>query len=88
MKQSDSVQQGFWIPPVSFTTPMSFVTESLIFHDAATTTNWLVVLVIAAVIAVAWLLIKSWQKLEKAERKNFGFLATVILLTPVILMLL
>ena len=88
LKQSDSVQQGFWIPPVSFTTPMSFVTESLIFHDAATTTNWLVVLVIAAVIAVAWLLIKSWQKLEKAERKNFGFLATVILLPPAILMLL
>ena len=88
LKQSDSVQQGFWIPPVSFTTPMSFVTESLIFHDAAATTNWLVILVIAAVVAVTYLLVKSWRKMEKTERENSGFLATVILLPPLILMLL
>ena len=88
LKQTDSVQQGFWIPPVSFMTPVSFVTESLIFHDADKTMNWLVVLIIAAVVAVVWLLVKSWQKLEKEERKNFGFLATIILLPPVILMIL
>ena len=67
---------------------MSFVTESLIFHDAAATTNWLVILVIAAVVAVTYLLVKSWQKMEKTERKNLGFFGYCDIVATVNLMLL
>ena len=87
LKQSDSVQQGFWIPPVTFETPASFITETLLFHDAAATIGWLVPLVVAIVIMIVWLLIKSWRKLEKEQRKNFGFLVTMIVVPPAILML-
>ena len=88
LKQSHSIQQGFWIKPVSATTPISLITETLIYRNASETQDWWLVLVLVTVIMVSVLFAKEWRKVKKAERGKFGTLAAFALLPPALLMLL
>ena len=88
IKQTNSVQGGFWIPELSLSTVVSYVSESLIFKDAGNTSNWLVILLLAVFSAVIFAAVKIYKNFKASEKHGFLFLLSLVALPPIILMLL
>ena len=58
IKQSTSVQNGFWIGEVNVDKVANFFTETVLYENAAKTVNWLLILFIAACALFVYL---SWR---------------------------
>lgn len=82
------VQSGFWIGAVSLTTPLDFLSESLIYKEATEATGWLMVLVIALTAATAILLKYKRQQLNGDERNGLLKLVLLTLVPPLLLIIL
>lgn len=88
LKQTNSVQGGFWIPELSFSTAAGYVSEALIFKDAGSASNWLVILLIATIFAVIFAAAKIYKNFKSSEKSGFLFLLSLVALPPITLMLL
>lgn len=88
LAQTNSVQSGFWIPELSFGTVASYISEALIFKDASAAKNWLVVLLLATILAVIFAGAKVYRLFKVKEKQSFLLLASLVFIPPVILMLL
>lgn len=78
---------GFWIKPLSIDTLISTVTMSTVFRTAATTTNWLAVLVIGLVITLSVLGWRVHKQLDKQKKPLFRLIAILSSLPIVLLAL-
>lgn len=88
LAQTNSVQSGFWIPELSFGTVASYISEALIFKDASAAKNWLVVLLLATILAVIFAGAKVYRLFKAKEKQSFLLLASLVFIPPIILMLL
>lgn len=76
---------GFWIKPLSVDTLVSTITMSTMFRTAASTTGWLVVMVIGLVgimVVLGW---RVHKQLDKQKKPLFRLVATLSSL-PIILL--
>ena len=87
-QQTRSVQNGFWIDPVSAATPLSFLTESLVYREAVELGGWLILPVLVMVVVLIGLIVRTWRKLAKAERCEFAVVLVMAFVPPALLMLL
>ena len=88
LAQTNSVQNGFWIPELSFSTAASYISEALIFKDANTAKNWLVMLLMATILVVIFAGTKIYKSIKAKEKQNIFLLASLVFIPPIILMLL
>lgn len=64
IKQSTSVQNGFWIGQVSVEKVANFFTETVLYESAAKTTNWLLALFIAVCVLFIYLSYRYRKQLK------------------------
>ncbi len=86
--QFNSVQNGFWIPEVSFLTPLSLLSLGFLEQEPEETKGWLTLLLVATITAVIILAIKTLPKFKKEESENVTFLSFMVFLPPLLLILL
>jgi uncharacterized membrane protein len=67
IKQMLSLQHGFWIPDVSFTTLPDYVTSLFFYQTSSATTAWLAVSLMVILVIIIMTIKKSWPSL-KANR--------------------
>lgn len=87
-RQIIEVQSGFWIPSISMATPVSYMTEALMFSEAEYATGWLVLLCLGATILTTYFLRKIYVTQNKVERSKFWLLISIIAIPPIILIIL
>ena len=86
--QVRTVQNGFWIPEVSLSTPLSFFSESLTLKSPDELTSWLLLPVFGVLVLSLFFLKKVYKALPREKKFNFLFLSTLIFLPPLLLILL
>lgn len=77
---------GFWIKPISMETIASTISQSLVFRSASDTTSWLMIAIIALIIAVSITGRSVYKKLRPADKPRFRMLLAMSSL-PVILLI-
>lgn len=88
LSQVMTVQAGFWISEITLVTPISFLSEALVYREAEAVTGWLIIMIISIVIFAVWLLRKGVKKMRTEERENVLLLSLLVFLPPVLLMIL
>ena len=85
--QMSTVQAfGFWIPPVSFSTPINFFTNVILYNDLSKMTVWTWALFVAVVITLTILSFRVYKKMNEAELQGYRLIAMVSLV-PVLLLI-
>lgn len=84
-RQIVEVQSGFWIPSISMATPANYLSQSLMFSEAAYATGWLVLLAIITIVLTVFFLKKAYSKYSKTEKSKFWLLITLVAVPPIIL---
>ena len=64
IRQTGSVQAGFWIPEMTAKTFMDYWSESLVYNNSADVKNWLLFLLLAAIVVIVTLTLKYRAKLK------------------------
>lgn len=77
---------GFWIKPISMETVASTVSQSLVFRSANDTTSWLVIAIVAFVVALSIAGRAVYKKLKPTEKPRFRMLLAMSSL-PVVLLI-
>lgn len=88
LAQTNSVQNGFWIPELSFNTAAGYISEALIFKDASSATGWVTMLLIVTILAVVFAGVKIYKSFKTKEEQSFLLLGSLAFIPPIILMLL
>ena len=81
IRQTASVESGFWIGDVSFHTLANYVTESLVFQKSGDLKGWLLILVLLAIVTIIALAIASRKKLRMLLSMMLVPLLALILLS-------
>ena len=64
IRQTGSVQSGFWIPEISAKTFMDYWTETLVYQSSTGLKSWLLLLALAAIVVIVALVVKYRAKLK------------------------
>ena len=84
-RQALEVQSGFWIPSISMATPADYLSQSLMFSEAAYAVSWLVLLGGFTTVLTIIFLKKAYTKYSKTEKSKFWLLISLIAIPPAIL---
>ena len=88
IRQFTGVQSGFWISPVTPSTPVNYLTDLLFYRESSSMSGWWTVAaftVFAVGVLVIW---RGWPILTKRLRKGTGaLLASLAIVPPIILMI-
>lgn len=85
LSQVSSVQQGYWIPPVSLYSPFIFLIDSLVFLDAGPVEKWFIPFLIIFLIAVLYFSPRALSSLPQKIRTKVKLLLFIALLPPLLL---
>lgn len=83
--QFSSVQNGFWIPPLSVYSPIDYLSNSWLYLEYGAAQNWWTLLFWSTVILVATVIVRAGSRLNKGQRPGYRLLA-VMSLVPVLIM--
>lgn len=86
LSQMDSISGGFWIPPVTGETPVSFLTNIFLFKSAGELAGWSVLLAILFVGVYVLVTKIAYKEIAKADRKYYLFLFLMFVLPPLALL--
>lgn len=88
VKQMATVQGGgFWISPVTPTTPFNFLTNILLFRENHEAQGWFALAVLIALIALVWVVVTVLHRLKNEQRRYFA-LCLVMAIVPMVLLVL
>ena len=89
ISQFAGVQAGFWIPPVTPSSPVDYLTDALFYRDTDQLAGWGAFVAFAVFALAAIVVWRGWPVLVKRARKGgASLIASLALAPPVILMLL
>lgn len=89
VKQLSGVQGGgFWIQPINFSTPFSFIGTIFMYRDSSESTGYFAILGIISLIIGISLAVKSFGKLKGDKKDLFSLICFMALMPMVILMIL
>lgn len=89
IKQTASVQGGFWIPEVSLATPLSLLSEALLFQEKpAEVKSWLVALIVALLSLFIFFILKAKKQLNSKQTLHHQLIFAMVLLPPIFLIIL
>jgi hypothetical protein len=77
-EQFRSIQNGFWIPPLSANTLPDYLSNVLLYRGTGEVTGWLAVLFFAVVIGLAVLLWQAWRETAGNAREKLMLLISLI----------
>ncbi|MBQ2639123.1 glycosyltransferase family 39 protein [Candidatus Saccharibacteria bacterium] len=84
--QVKTVQQGFWIPAMSFETTADFVSSALFFNKAQEVTSWGLVFGLLLVFFAVLAYKKILKNVDKKIKSKIGFIA-MMAFTPILVMM-
>lgn len=87
-KQIVEVQKGFWIPAISMSTPIDYLSQSLMYSEAEYATGWLTLLGLGTVILSSVSIFRLYKTYSKTERSKFWLLLSLVAIPPVVLIVL
>lgn len=88
LKQSASVQGGFWIGPVNLEAVVNFFSESLLYVAPRELKDWLLPLTIALLILTIFLSIRVYRQANKESREKLLAILALIFVPPITLVIL
>lgn len=86
VKQTVTVQGGFWIPPLSAYTPVDYTSDALLYREYGAVSYWWPVVYIAGMIAVIGVLWAMRRHVAMRYRSAYRLLLAVALIPPILLM--
>ena len=86
-RQVIEVQSGFWIPSISMATPADYLSQSLMFSEAAYAIGWLALLGCFATIFTIVYIRKAYINYSKTEKSKFWLLIALVAIPPIILII-
>lgn len=87
LRQVTTVQSGFWIPPVSVSTPLEYLSQITLFSDSIDITGWLALLFIGFFAAFLYYAVRLSRRISPNMRKHLTLLLTIICLPPLLLII-
>lgn len=88
-KQLGGIQKtGFWIDPVSITTPFNFLTNLLMYRDTWEVTGWYALLATVALIALLTMIFKTWPMLKNEQKQSYSLILSIAIVPIVMLIIL
>ena len=88
IEQFASVQAGFWIPSVSAYTPVDYMSNTLLYLEYGTVLGWWAVLLLAAGVAIGWLIYTARRDGKAKEWSSIAILWVMAIAPPVLLFVL
>lgn len=88
LKQSVSVQSGFWIGPVNLEALANFFSESLFYVAPRDLKDWLLPLFVALLTLIIFLSLRAFRQINKTHQQNLIALLALIIVPPILLILL
>lgn len=88
LKQSASVQGGFWIGPVNLEAVANFFSESLLYIAPRDLKDWLLPLTIALLVLIIVLSLRIFRRANKEYREKLWGLLALIFIPPIVLIIL
>ncbi len=87
VKQMATVQGGgFWIGPISVTTPFNFLTNIFMYRENHETKGWLAILMLFVMATVITSLVLAYRKL-RGEQRSLYVLILMMAIVPLLLLL-
>lgn len=87
-KQTVSVQGGFWIGPVNLEALANFISESLLYIAPRELQSWLLVLVLAFIVLIAYVIVHLYRTTEPSARNNLLAILALVFIPPLTLTIL
>lgn len=87
IKQFVTVQQGFWIPPVSAYTPIDYLTNTLLYRQYGAVIGWWAVAFVVCSVAAIWLFVRMSEKVATGNRRGVALLVSMAIVPPILLVI-
>lgn len=87
IKQFVTVQQGFWIPPVSAYTPIDYLSNTLLYRQYGTVLGWWALAFAVSVGLGIWLFVKMSAKVAAGNKRGVALLASMSIVPPLLLII-
>lgn len=88
LKQSASVQGGFWIGPVNLEALANFFSESLLYVAPRELKDWLLPLTITLLVLIIFLSLQVFHRIDQQHRKKLLAVLALIFIPPITLIIL
>lgn len=88
LKQTVSVQAGFWIGPVSLEALANFFSEALLYIAPRELQSWLLVLVLILIVIMIYLIVHLSHQITPATYQNLLAVFALVFIPPLVLTLL
>ncbi len=88
VKQTITVQGGFWIPALSAYTPIDYTSNALLYREYGAVNNWWTIAYAAGITAVVYVLWTMRNYVAKQARSGYRLLLSIAFVTPLLLVLL
>jgi len=79
---------GFWIPPVTPSTILNFMTNTIYYQDIGNVTGWLAFWVLAVVVLLVLLAFRVYKSQNDSERQSYRLIITIAFVPMLILFML